>query len=99
MAAKRLEGGGRKNKAVPGRPKRTCRALTGTLRGTASSQPGCQPSPWEESAAPLTLLEGIAISGQAEARDVHWPQSKWSELPQQCKRQGEEARRDVRVQN
>ena len=47
----------------------------------ASSQPSCQPSLHETSAAPLTLVQGIVISGQVEARGSDWYQSKWNERP------------------
>lgn len=46
------------------------------------------PSPREMSAAPLTLVQDIAISGQVEAKDISWYQSKWNEHPRAVQETG-----------
>lgn len=56
-------------------------------------------SPREVSAAPLTLVQGIAISGQVEAKDINWYQSKWNEHPRAVQRQGEETLLEMLINN
>lgn len=71
-AVKRPEGSRRKNKAVLRRQKRKCIVLAGTHMEHCKLTAWLPTFPCAVLAAPLTLVLGIAISGQAEARDIRW---------------------------
>lgn len=67
-AGKRPEDSRREDEVLPRREKRKCKVLAGPIWGIADSQPGANLPLPETSAAPLTLAQGISISGQVEAR-------------------------------